>query len=108
MKTNLTNSLSGLCAVLLIAVLAFQFKQQSRLDTLQRQQESLSSAVQQQTAVVHRALGKVIPVELPDSITKKLGALEARIADQKSWPENSTEADAMLAELRELVRQIPP
>jgi len=155
MKTNLTNWLCGLCAILLIAVLIFQFKQQGRLDALQRQQESLSSAlaqqqqqqrelaaglanqvtnlgvnlesrlaqgeqqakekaaeianaVQQQTAVVHRALGKMIPVELPDSLTKKLGALEARIADEKSWPKDAAEADAMLAELRDLVRQIPP
>ncbi len=154
MEINLTNWLRGLCAILLIVILVFQFKQQGRLDALQRQQESLSSAVnlqqqqqrdlvaglanqvtnlgvsfesrlahneqqakenaaeianavQQQTAVVHRALGKVIPVELPDSLNKKLGALEARIADEKSWPKDVTEADAMLAELRNLVRQIP-
>ena len=141
--------------MLLIAVLVFQFKQQGRLDALQQQQESLSSAVgqqqqeqrdagarlanqvtnwgvslesrlvqneqqtkekaaeianivQQQTAVMHRALGKVIPVELPASLTNKLGVLEARIADEKSWPKDATEADAMLAELQELVRQIPP
>jgi hypothetical protein len=67
----------------------------------------LANIVQQQTAVMHRALGKVIPVELPESLTKKLGALEARIADDKSWPKDAAEADAMLAELRELVRQIP-
>lgn len=155
MKTNLTNWLSGLCAILLIAVLVLQFKQQGQLDALQRQQKTFASAVsqqqqeqrdaaakfanqvrnlgaslesrlarneqqtkektaeianavQQQTAVVHRALGKVIPVELPDSLTKKLGALETRIADEKSWPKDAAEADAMLAELRDLVRQIPP
>ena len=155
MKTNLTNWLCGLCAILLIVVLVIQFKQQGRLDALQRQQESLSSAVsqqqqqqrnltvglakqvtnlgvslesrlaqgeqqakekaaeianavQQQTAVMHRALGKVIPVELPESLTNKLTALEARATDEKSWPKDSTETDAMLAGLRDLVRQIPP
>jgi hypothetical protein len=68
----------------------------------------MANAVQQQTAVLHRALGKVIPVELPDSLTKKLSALEARISDEKSWPKDPTEAEARLAELRDLVRQIPP
>jgi hypothetical protein len=48
MKTNLINWLCGLCATLLFAVLGFQFKQQGRLDALQQQQESLSSALGQQ------------------------------------------------------------
>jgi hypothetical protein len=64
--------------------------------------------VQQDTAVMHRALGKVIPVELPESLTNQLAALEMRIADENSWPKDSTNADAMIAELRDLVRQIPP
>jgi hypothetical protein len=64
--------------------------------------------VQQNTAVMHRALGKVIPVELPVSLTNQLAALEARIADENSWPKDSTNTDAMVAELRDLIRQIPP
>ncbi len=64
--------------------------------------------VQQNTAVMHRALGKVIPVELPESLTNELAALEAHIADENSWPKDSTNADAMIAEMRDLVRQIPP
>jgi hypothetical protein len=64
--------------------------------------------VQQNTAVMHRALGKVIPVELPEALTNQLAALEARIADENSWPKDSTNTDAMVAELRGLIRQIPP
>jgi len=63
--------------------------------------------VQQSTAVMHRAIGKVIPVELPESLTNKLVALEARIADSHSWPKDLAEADALLADLRALVKQIP-
>ncbi|MDX2227521.1 MAG: hypothetical protein SFY92_10600 [Verrucomicrobiae bacterium] len=113
MKTNLTNWLCGLCAILLIAVLVIQLKQQSQLDALQQRQvkenvAEIKNAVQQQTAVIHRALGKVISVELPDSLIKKLGALETRVTDKKSWPKDAVETDAMLTELRDLVRQIPP
>jgi hypothetical protein len=63
--------------------------------------------IQQNTAVMHRALGKVIPVELPEALTNQLAALEARIADENSWPKDSTNADAMVAELSGLIRQIP-
>ena len=80
---------------------------QSEQQTKEKTAE-LANLVQQQTAVMHRALGKVIAVELPDTLTKNLGALEARITHDKSWPKNTAEADAMLAELRNLVRQIPP
>jgi len=147
MKTNLTNWLSALCAILIIGVLVLQTKQKNQIETLrqnltatdQRQQETRDAvskladqvatvdtnlesrltqdeqqakdqmgntmnAVQQNTAVLHRA----IAVELPESVTNELAALEARIADTNSWPQGSTNANAMIAELRDLMRQIPP
>jgi hypothetical protein len=64
--------------------------------------------VQQNTAVLHRAIGKKLAVELPESLTNELAALKARIADEHSWPKDSTNVDAMIAELRDLVRQMPP
>ncbi len=126
MKTNLGNWLSALCAILLIVLIFLQTKEKNQLDTLrqehedfvkattQSQQEARATAVemanviQQQTAVLHRAIGKIIPVELPASLANKLAALEARIGDEKSWPKDSPKADAMIAELRDLTRQIPP
>jgi hypothetical protein len=69
---------------------------------------TMTNTIFQQTAVMHRALGKVIPVELPESLTNQLAALEARIADENSWPKDSTNTDAMVAELRSLIHQIPP
>lgn len=65
------------------------------------------NAIQQQTAVLHRALGKVIPVELPEILTSRLAAMEARIGDKNSWPKNLSEADEMRKELRKLVSEIP-
>jgi len=99
--TKLTNQMTNL-GLSLESRLA-----QSEQQTTEKAAE-IANIVQQQTAVMHRALGKVIPVELPEALTKKLGALEARVADEKSWPKDAVEADAMLAELRDLVRQIPP
>ena len=126
MKTNLTTGLAALCAILLIVSLVNQSKQKSEIESLRQQHDDfvsattrnqrevktnmtvIANAVQQQTAVMYRALGKIIPVELPESVSNKLAELEARIADEKSWPTNSTDADAMFAELRDLLHQIPP
>lgn len=66
------------------------------------------NVLQQQTAVLHRAVGKVIPVELPESLTKKLVALERRVTDEKSWPKDGPGVDMMVVEMRDLTRQIPP
>ena len=68
---------------------------------------AMTNTIFQQTAVMHRALGKVIPVELPTSLTNELATLAARIADTNSWPQDSTNADAMVAELRGLIRKVP-
>ena len=69
--------------------------------------DEVLNIVQQNTAVMHRALGNVIPVVLPESLTNKLFAFEARIADEKLWPKDSTDTDAWAAELKDDMRQIP-
>lgn len=126
MKTNLTTGLAALCAILLIVSLVNQSKQKNEIESLRQQHDQFVSAttqnqqeaktnmavmvnaVQQQTAVMYRALGKVIPVELPESVSNNLARMETRIANENSWPTNSAKANAMLAELRDLLHQIPP
>jgi DNA repair exonuclease SbcCD ATPase subunit len=81
------------------------------MENERRAKEQMSdtmNAVQQNTAVLHRAIGKKFAVELPESLTNQLATLEARIADTNSWPKGSTNMEAMVAELRGLIRQIPP
>ena len=151
MKTNLTNWLSALCAILLIAVLVLQTKQTTQIETLrqnltatdQRQQETRDAvskladqvattstnlesrltqdeqqtkeqlgdtmnAVQQQTSVLSRFIGPYIPIQLPAGLSNELASLEAQVADTNAWPQDSTNADAMLAQLHTLVTKIPP
>ena len=87
---------------------AFIEKSTSLQKEIDKQRDELRISIQQQTAVVHRALGKVIPIELPESVTKKLSSLEACIGDEKLWPKDISAAAEMQAELRDLLRQIPP
>ena len=78
MKPSLTTSLCALCAILLAAVLVFQFKQQGRLDALQRQQEIFSSAVSQQQQEQRDAAAKVV-----NQVTNLGVSLESRIAQSE-------------------------
>jgi len=79
MKTNLTNWLCGFCVILLIIVLAFQRQQQSRLNLLQRLQESLPSAVNQQLQQQHDwAVG------LANQVTNLSRSVETFAAEQQS------------------------
>jgi len=94
-----------LTVFLLILSVLFQIWQQKRLEA---KLDSFPNTVSQQTSVVHRALGKAIPIELPESLTNDLAALEKQVRNEASWPKSSVEADAMLTKLRDLVRAIPP
>ena len=46
------------------------------------------NTVQQNTAVMHPALGKAIPAILPDSLPDRLAALETQIQSEESWPKD--------------------
>ncbi len=96
---------SMLTMLLLILAIFCQIWQQKQLEA---KIDSFPNTISQQTSVIHRALGKVIPIELPGTLTAQLSAMESRIADQQSWPKSSDEADAMLDNLRKMLCQIPP
>ena len=100
---------------LLIFLILFQLRQQTRLETslakqaqLEIKLEKCTNIISQQTSVINRALGKVIPIELPESLTAELAALEACIADQTAWPKSDKESETMLNKVRDLVHHIPP
>lgn len=115
MKSYVLNALA-LCLLALLLIL--QFSSSKRLNArivaleessraLEESSRSLEVASQQQTAVMHRALGKVIPVVLPESLEASLSSLEQRINDPKSWPRDLSAAQGMQKDLDDLVGKIP-
>lgn len=124
MKTNLTNCLSALCAILLIVLLVLQMKlkteQQAFVSATEQRESEMASAisklaeqttntttvVQQQTAVLDRALGKVIPVVLPDWFANKFTDLEAQIQQTTSMPGDAEIAN-MYCTLSNLFKRMP-
>ena len=89
MKTNLTNWLCGLCAILLVAVLVFQFKQQGRLDALQREQETFASTASQQ-----QQEQRDVAAKLAGQVTNLGGSLESRLSQNEQLTKGSAAAVA--------------
>lgn len=94
MKTNLTNLLCGLFPILLIAVLAVQFRQQDRLAALQRQQQVFSSAASQQQQE-HRDAG----AKLASQMTNLGASLESRLTQNEHYTKEKA------AEIPNIVQQ---
>jgi hypothetical protein len=65
-------------------------------------------SLENQTAVLDQAMGKVIPIRLPDGIDTTMRQLERQVADERQWPRSQTDLQGMLGRLADLVRQIPP
>ena len=111
-------------------VIFLQSEQQAEISALRAQQEARLSAlgsrlsisegnvetklgevtniVNQQTTVIHRALGKVIPIELPEVVSRQLLDLEARIAHEDAWPSTQQESSELVKRLSDSITQIPP
>jgi len=82
---------------------------QQEQERVGRQLTELNARVEQQTAVLHRAMAKYIPVQIPEGTHQHLQRLEEVAANQKAWPGSAGEAENLRQELDQLVKQhLPP
>jgi hypothetical protein len=63
--------------------------------------------IEQQTALLSRALGKAIPIEVPDSVKDELAGIEKRLDNKTLWPKDGKAALSLLDELADVVEKIP-
>jgi hypothetical protein len=69
--------------------------------------EALRIAVDQQNAVLNRAIGNVIPVQMPADFEKRFHELEDTTRDKQKWPKTEKDAGDMRTRLTILVKQLP-
>jgi len=69
--------------------LAAMIKTQS---DLVRSQRETSTLIEQQTAVLHQALGNVLPVKMPPDWESRLTDIEAQVVDTNLWPKDAADA----------------
>src|SRR5579862_1304436 len=68
---------------------------------------SLRIAIDQQTAVLDRAIGKVVPVKMPSDFENQFVLLEDIVKDERKWPKNHDESIELLNRLASLIKQLP-
>lgn len=88
--------------VVLVASLAY------RIFGLENDVRTLSTQVDQQTMLINRALGKVIPLVLPEDVDKEVSAVEEILAMESSWPKGLDGALALSERLATVVNKMPP
>jgi hypothetical protein len=78
------------------------------LDELQSALKDLKTASAQQTAVLHRALGKQIPIQLPENLEDQLASLSRSVNEPSQWPKGMEKTEELRQRLSRLVTEIPP
>jgi hypothetical protein len=84
--------------------LAAMIKTQSDLVKSQRE---TSTRIEQQTDMLHRALGNVLPVKMPPDWESRLTDIEAQIADTNRWPKDAADAQRFLDQTSSLINDLP-
>ncbi len=73
-----------------------------------KQLAALREASTQQTAVLSRAVGNIIPVQMPAKFNQRLAQLEQSVAKQSRGQATPSEARAARQAFEKLARQLPP
>jgi len=97
-------TVSTLTALTLVLVAAMAY----RIFGLENNVRALSKQLDQQTMLISRALGKVMPLVLPEDVEKKVSAIEEILSNEASWPKGLDNALALSERLASVVNKMPP
>jgi hypothetical protein len=66
---------------------------------------TIAAKVDQQSMLINRALGNVMPLVLPPDVEIKIAVLEGQLADKSRWPKDPREVQKQMTDL---VNNLPP
>ena len=66
---------------------------------------TIAAKVDQQSMLINRALGNVMPLVLPPDVENKITVLEGQLADKSRWPKDPREVQTQMTDL---VNNLPP
>lgn len=66
---------------------------------------TIAAKVDQQSMLINRALGNVMPLVLPPDVENKIAVLEGQLADKSRWPRDPREVQKQMTDL---VNNLPP
>lgn len=97
-------TISILTALTLVVIAAMAY----RIFGLENNVRTLSTQLDEQTMLINRALGKVMPLVLPEDVDKEVSAVEEILAKESSWPKGLDSASALSERLASVVNKMPP
>ncbi|TVO58590.1 hypothetical protein [Denitromonas halophila] len=69
---------------------------------------AVTATSSQHNALLHRSLGKVLPLELPAETTRVFDEVERQLASPESWPTDAATVEARMSELQAVLEASPP
>jgi hypothetical protein len=69
---------------------------------------AMSVRLEQQSSLIQRSLGKIIPLVLPADVDSEISIIEKRLSNESTWPKNSAEVQSLNIQLSDIVNSIPP
>ena len=85
-----------------------QADHQSKIKALEQSLDRVAAAIERQSSVLDRTIGKVVPVRMPASWSERLAELERVAADQSRWPQTDQAAHDYLDSTSNLISELPP
>ncbi|TLM69248.1 MAG: hypothetical protein FDZ69_00310 [Deltaproteobacteria bacterium] len=98
-------TLSCLSVVISIASLAIIFNLHRQVES---QSDAINAKIDQQSMLINRALGNVMPLVLPPDVESKISEMESRLADESRWPKDAAEVQKQQSEMTNLMNSLPP
>jgi len=97
--------LSCFSVLISIAALVFIFNLHRQLDS---ESGAINAKIDQQSMLINRALGKVMPLVLPPDVESKISEMESCLADESRWPKDAEEVQRQRREMTDLINSLPP
>lgn len=82
-------------------------EQQKNLTDLQQELTALQTQIAQQSALMNRMFGEIVPIPIPEDVNVYLNQLEIMLNSQTDWPLDQTSTEAAFEELGKALSDIP-
>lgn len=95
-------------AVTIIAILPAILSAGCAILELDKEVKKVGVQVEQQSMLINRALGKVVPLVLPQDVEEEITSVEDRLNNSSKWPTDVTQIQQLNDRLAGLVNKLPP
>lgn len=106
---KLTMIITTVALAILAALSAYLWNVTSNLNTtVDSNLKAINAQVEQQTVLINRALGKIIPYTLPPKVEADITAIEKQLGDESKSHMAAADIQKLNEQLRSVVNDLPP